>query len=347
MEVSVATDVVSKCHLNQSASLGLNTLTNVDIVVVTGELFVMGVSLFGNALVIAAVRGYRRLRNTTNKLVCSLALSDIGVALCLPFLVMFNLSPELKERRMACIFRYQLIICMVSISQFTLVLVSVDRFVAVHFPLRYHALLSRKRVISMIAAVWAYSIAIALIPVLGVSEWHGRSWAKCELEHILPAPYSLTLALHFFAAALVMICLYVRVFVLARRHAHRIRLERSLRGTPIQYKTHLSKATMTLFLVLGVFILSWLPFYAVIGTYEISRAYGHLTANRQKLLINLRMVTSLVGLANSMWNPLIYAGKNRDFRLAFRKLLRMESYESPELLHRRRSSIISNPAFTA
>ncbi|KAK2149114.1 hypothetical protein LSH36_467g04063 [Paralvinella palmiformis] len=340
-----ATDTLSMCYQNQTT--GLNTLTKIDIVVVIGELIIMVISLFGNALVIAAVHRYRRLRNTTNKLVCSLALSDIGVGLCFPFLILFNLLPQIKEHRMACIFRYQLIICMVSISQFTLVLVSVDRFVAIHFPLRYHALLSRNRVTAMIVSVWIYSVAIAVIPMFGMNEWQSYSWAKCELENILPAPYSLTLTLHFFATSLIMVCLYARVFILARRHAQRIRLECNGYCSNLKYKTRLSKATMTLCLVLGVFILSWLPFYVTIVAYEVRRLRGGIDPSLQRLLINLRMMTSIIGLANSMWNPMIYAGKNRDFRLAFKRLLYMDMRGSPEFLHRRRSSIISNPAFTA
>ena len=345
MEVKVAMEVTVAME-NQTVSSVTRSLTIVDVVVVAGEMIIMIVTLFGNALVIAAIHRFPKLRNTTNKLVYSLALSDIGVGLCLPFLILFNLSPQLKEHKMACIFRYQLIIAMASLSQFTLVLVSVDRFVAIQFPLRYHALLSRRRISAMIAFVWVYSILIAVIPIFGLNEWDRDSWAKCELEHIVEAPYAMTLVLHFFICALIMTFLYGRVFYLARDHAQRIKLctEHSHNATSHPSKGRISKATMTLFLVLGIFILSWLPFYTIFGAYEILRLRGTLDPRPQKILIYLRMVTSIIGLANSMWNPMIYAGKNRDFRMAFKKLLGAKSNNSHELLHLNRTSVVSNPA---
>jgi glycerol uptake facilitator-like aquaporin len=205
--------------------------------------------------------------------------------------------------------------------------------------------MSQRRITAMITFVWVYSAVLAVIPVFGINEWNDNSWAKCELENILPAPFAIALVLHFFICSMIMTFLYGRVFCLARDHANRIKQCTEYGDEPNNHyhKGRISKATMTLFLVLGIFILSWLPFYTIFGAYEILRLRGDVNPDHEKILIYLRMVTSIIGLANSMWNPMIYAGKNKDFRMAFKKLLGSKSNNSHELLHLKRTSVVSNP----
>lgn len=59
----------------------------------------------------------------------------------------------------------------VNVSTCTIVLLSIDRFIAVCRPLSYKTLMTRNRVIVCIACSWVYCIAFSIIPHVGVPSW--------------------------------------------------------------------------------------------------------------------------------------------------------------------------------
>ncbi|XP_078502951.1 5-hydroxytryptamine receptor 1E [Lissotriton helveticus] len=79
------------------------------------------------------------------------------------------------------------------------------------------------------------------------------------------------------------------------------------------------KAAKILGLILGAFILSWLPFFI------------------KELVVGLKLCTvsdevanflTWLGYVNSLINPLLYTSFNDDFKLAFRKLMRCKEHSS-------------------
>ncbi len=323
-----------------------------DIVVTLAELVMMLVILVGNTLVVVSVYRFPQLRTSTNRLIASLAMADIGVGLSLPFIAMFNIYPSFRHQWLACALRYQFIIIMMTVSQFTLVLVSVDRFVAVQFPLRYSLLMSARRVKSTLAVIWMYSILFPIIqyvPPIGRSDW--TVTPNCEMEDMFTPGYQITLVLHFFLSMIVMLIFYSRVFCIARGHVHRMSLSDSLASeletattsvVPVKSeKRMLSRATKTLFVVLGVFICCWMPFFLILTVHMICKIHGVLNTETRQHLIYTRMVFSMFAIANSMLNPFIYAGKSHEFRQAFRRLLfpgQLNRQDGLELLRTRPSA---------
>jgi len=75
------------------------------------------------------------------------------------------------------------------------------------------------------------------------------------------------------------------------------------------------KATKTLGIVFGVFILCWLPFF----TLNVIQAFTNRSFQYE---IQLFEFFTLLGYANSCLNPLIYAATNDRFRSAFLRILR-------------------------
>lgn len=73
------------------------------------------------------------------------------------------------------------------------------------------------------------------------------------------------------------------------------------------------KAARILGLILGAFILSWLPFFikeVIVGTglSTVSSEVAHFL--------------TWLGYVNSLINPLLYTSFNEDFKLAFKKLIK-------------------------
>lgn len=78
------------------------------------------------------------------------------------------------------------------------------------------------------------------------------------------------------------------------------------------------KAAKTLGIIMGCFIICWFPFFL---WYSITNLCGESSCPYPSLLID---VLFWIGYANSALNPLIYAFYNREFRNAFRQILKCQ-----------------------
>ena len=87
------------------------------------------------------------------------------------------------------------------------------------------------------------------------------------------------------------------------------------------------KAAKTLGIIMGCFLLCWLPFFT---WYIITTMCGETRCPTPEFVVS---VLFWVGYANSAVNPVIYAFFNRDFRHAFLRLLRCRLSSSHDITH--------------
>ncbi|XP_050420933.1 probable G-protein coupled receptor No18 [Adelges cooleyi] len=77
------------------------------------------------------------------------------------------------------------------------------------------------------------------------------------------------------------------------------------------------KAAKTLGVIMGVFVVSWLPFFLIYLYFPFCKS----CCPPSKVLIN---VVTWLGYLNSTINPIIYTRCNMDFRRSFKKILHMD-----------------------
>ncbi|KAM6122629.1 histamine H2 receptor [Phoenicopterus ruber ruber] len=280
------------------------------------------ITLFGNIIVCLAVTLDRRLRSLTNCIIVSLAITDLLLGLLvLPFSAFYELTKEWPFSSTLCNIYTSLDVMLCTASILNLFMISLDRYFAVTTPLRYSQLVTPSRVAVGLVVIWTVSLMVSFLPIhLGwntngtvVQNTAPNCNKECRLE--VNSVYGLVDALLTFYIPLVIMCItYYQIFKIAREQAKRINHTWShSSNTPMPPMVKEHKATVTLAVVLGAFIVCWFPYFTVFtyrGMWGDSRVRGTPMS-----------IVLWLGYANSALNPILYGTLNRDFRVAYQHLL--------------------------
>jgi len=262
-------------------------------------------AVFGNTLVCLACVMSKRLQSFTSAFIISLAVSDILVgAVSMPVWLSVNLTGKPDAVNFPTLYKAWLcfdIVCGTA-SIMNLVFISIDRFLAVNHPLRYPIIVTRNRITIGIAFIWIYSVTIAAINPL---KWQDY-------------PLFVSLA-SFFVPLLIMVVAYSRIFHVALTHARSIRRvhpDQSITNRRVAENFNRDvKAARTLSIVIGAFVACWCPFFVVMLVFTYCKSSCSISGD-------VFVMMKWLHYGNSALNPLIYSCLNRNFRAAFKDVLR-------------------------
>ncbi|XP_066507878.1 histamine receptor H2b [Hoplias malabaricus] len=284
----------------------------------------------GNVLVCLAVGTSRRLRQISNCFIVSLALTDLLLGL---LVLPLTATLELRSGRWSlggtfCNIYISVDVMLCTASIFTLLAISVDRYLAISAPLEYSRRVTPLRVGVSISGIWIVSMTVAFVPIqLGLNTedfivqnmgWEmgdeGKEGKTCRYEwnnnYVL-----LNASGTFFLPLLVMCGMYHRIFLVAREQARRIRAATPsfIRSPSVVVTAREHKATVTLAAVLGAFIVCWLPYFIYFTCMGLRRETNPPPLTHSVVL--------WLGYFNSALNPILYPALNRDFRRAYSHLI--------------------------
>ncbi|XP_068590256.1 trace amine-associated receptor 13c-like [Cebidichthys violaceus] len=254
-----------------------------------------------NLLVIISISHFKQLHTPTNLLLLSLAVSDFFVGFLMFFQTVLIDGCWFFGDIMCMLYQYLgYIITAASVG--TMVLISVDRYVAICDPLHYSNKVTQKRIQICVCLCWICSAFLQTLMMKDNLEQPGR-YKSCFGECVVVIDYIAGLAdlfLTFIGPVTVIIVLYMRVFVVAvsqaramRSHTAAFSVKCSVRVTA---KKSELKAARTLGVVIVVFLVCLCPYYCV-------------SLTGQDTLINTSSATFVICLFyfNSCLNPVIYA----------------------------------------
>ncbi|XP_033181691.1 trace amine-associated receptor 4-like [Mastacembelus armatus] len=258
-------------------------------------------TVFLNLLVIISISHFKQLHSTTNLLILSLAVSDFFMGLLMLFQIILIEGCWFLGDLMCTVYQYIAYI-ITSTSVGNMVLICIDRYVAICDPMHYSTKVTQKRVKVCICLCWSCSVIFQSLIMKDVLQQPGR-YNSCFGECMFVINYIAGIADLIFSFILpitVIVVLYMRVFVVAvsqaramRSHITTVTVQGSRKVTA---KKSEIKAARTLGIVITVFLLCLCPYYCVALT-------------SQNDLMNTSSAAFVICLYyfNSCLNPLIYA----------------------------------------
>lgn len=253
---------------------------------------------FGNFLVIVAVLTSPRLRRCSNFLLVSLAVADLIVTVaCAPLLVVMVGKLSLAKE---CLTTLELVYANVahlscSASIFHLAAISVDRFLAVVFPLRHGRIMKKFGLKIMLVAVWGTAILFTSLRVPFYKETSLFAFALFALSYVI------------------IIVSYASIVTFLVKEKRRKKYLRSTSSSVVVTSQVERRVAFTLAIVIGIFSACWLPL--IISFFATGK---HLVKLHGRAFMWMRTLA----VSNSAMNFLIYSWRIRDFRDAYARICR-------------------------
>ncbi|XP_075887305.1 trace amine-associated receptor 13c-like [Nelusetta ayraudi] len=272
-----------------------------------------------NLAVIVSIAHFKQLHTPTNFLLLSLAVSDFFVGLLMFFQIILLDGCWIFGDAM-CSLYVVLDYTITSSSIGTMVLISVDRYVAICYPLHYPTKVTVRGVTVCIGFCWAGAVLYNCL-LLSDNLKHPGRYKSCSGECVVVINHFAGLAdviLSFIGPVTVIVVLYVKVFAVAVAQAHAMRTHIAsvtLQGSvKAGAKKSEAKAAKTLGIVVVVFLLCLCPYFCITLT---------------DTLINLSSAAFVICLFyfNSCLNPLIYALFYPWFRKSVKLILTLQILE--------------------
>ena len=104
--------------------------------------------------------------------IINMAVSDLIVGLALPCNAALYLDDYLRYDKYACFFISAVIAGALGQSVFSLTAISLDRFIAIFFPLKYAFYVTRTRVIMLLIISWSLLVLMCASPFVGKYDWN-------------------------------------------------------------------------------------------------------------------------------------------------------------------------------
>ena len=282
-------------------------------------LIVLIFGFFGNVLVIVTFSGKDTKLNTCEVFMISLAVSDLFGTFCIPLLTMLHYkSVEISFLgNFGCQFLYWLSTTSITVSAFSLVTISIDRFMIVIWPYREQP--KTWKVVLTTFLVWMAASFLGLIYFFRVRYSSESNMCRVIYKDNMEDTIH-TLSMFIIQMVLPIIIMSVMYGITLRRLWSQgiQKLGADSTFLAIREKRN-KKSTKLLLTVVIVFFVLTLPFHIFYIWYTIN--YQTIHPENKSEIKNIYHILVLILLSNSCVNPLIYARLHKSFRRTTLRIL--------------------------
>ncbi|CAH3025265.1 unnamed protein product [Porites evermanni] len=252
-----------------------------------------------NIVTIHAIRKTPSLSKNLKTLLLSLAVSDLGVGLVVQPLNVANLIMESKlnnetSKTYNFFIAYLVPANLLALATLFLVIVlCAERFIAIHYYLRYQELVTHKRVVAVVVSIWVLSGLFSLVRLLIPKSIMYVVFGITNLACIIAAT--------FFS---------VRIYLSVRLHMNQIQvleLQLAPQNAQMVNVRRMQKFAMMSVYVCLVLMLCYLP--NICTLFSIA-----FTSRPSTCIEHLQFYTVTLEFLNSSLNPVIYCWKMKHIR---------------------------------
>ena len=266
------------------------------------------VTILMNALVIVAVKTRPRLQSNYNILLACLAGTDllVGIAVQPTFIAEeINVITGISLNEYCQYHKVATFISTIPIlsSLLHLTLLSVERFVAIKYTLRYNSIVTTRRLTTAVVSSWFLACLTAILQSL--SE---------ELAIII----GVTATSFAFLNVSVIIFCHISVYFVTRRHEKRIKSEQVSPQTTADFAKE-KKALKTTRIIIWTLLVCFFPSLLHYLFLTFAKNFNYIII----VIILSYPISRSCLLINSLCNPIIYCYRNHTFRETCKELLKM------------------------
>ncbi|XP_029433124.1 galanin receptor type 2-like [Rhinatrema bivittatum] len=278
--------------------------------VIFSLIFLLGT--VGNSLVLAVLlRNGQMSHNTTNLFILNLSVADFSfIIFCVPFqATIYSLEVWLFGSFMCKAVHFFIYLTMYA-SSFTLAAVSMDRYLAIRYPLRSRELRTPCNAVATMAVIWGLSVVFAgpYLSYYDLIDYNSRNicmpnWEEWKRKIMDTS----TFVLGYVIPVLIVSLSYTRTIKYLWTAVDPLE-------DMSESKKAKRKVTKMIIIVTVLFCLCWLPYHVVILCY----LYGDFPFNQTTYAF--RLLSHCMAYANSCLNPIVYALVSKHFRKGFKKV---------------------------
>ncbi|KAM7383124.1 hypothetical protein PAMP_002806 [Pampus punctatissimus] len=272
------------------------------------------ITLLENAFVLGVIAATATLRRRPSYLfIGSIALADVFAScfFTISFLD-FHLFQQ-SEDPFAYLFKLGGVTMAFTSSVGSLLLTTLDRYLCIYQASSYKLLLTRRRALLSLLILWSTTIFISSLPLIG---WRCPTGLAPPCSHLFPYINRVYLACwttFVLVLLAVILCAYALILWKAHRHESYMTSLHGSTGTGHARMRMDIRLARTFGLILLILVGCWLP----VLSFMLVDVSVLLTKNQQRAFA----FCSTLCLVNSAVNPLLYALRCRDLRVALLHLL--------------------------
>ncbi|CAG7832559.1 unnamed protein product [Allacma fusca] len=314
-------------------------------ILVIAYLIVLFVGVVGNSIVIVIVVKTPRMRTVTNFFITNLAFADLLVlVVCLPPTLISNVYVPWILGWFLCKTVPYIQGVTVCASVYSLVAISLDRFLAIWFPLRCQITKRKARVLIGLIWLWATVLALpwlvffdltAVDPLHPTVQFCVETWPTKASGDIYFFVVNLLL-FYILPLGIISLCYFFIWLRVWRRHVPN---DSGLSRTEMIHQKAKVGVLKMLLVVVFVFSICWLPLYIIFTRVKLFEE--PLTSDEEFIIGLATPLAQWMGSSNSCIKPILYAFLNVKFRRALFTLLCGHSWNRNPTPHYDKTNVLS------
>ena len=280
--------------------------------IIFGLITLLGV--VGNLLVIYVIFSRIKMRTVTNLLLLNLAAADLSfVVICPPFTAYAFAADQWQFGNVACKLMHYLLNVTVYVTIYTLVLISVIRYMTIIYNTQTLRFRTKRNIVMMCLIIWVIML-IGNIPIIlsyGLIHYEGGI-KDCGLYKM---SYGKTIYGSFFVLAYLLPLIIIAILSVGILHHINKQKPTMLAKKKTKSEDKKKQASRLLILVVVIFALFWLP----VHIHLLVAYFG--TISQSPYYMAVSVLWNVLAYFNSCVNPIIYNYASKDFRDCFREVV--------------------------